>query len=570
MVICLAFNLTAQKNYQPVLNTNDDFQPNSVQVDYYANCYRISGTALKTALHNLIATDSHVSYSGLWTAYGTTDLRTDQGSAKIIWDIYSDNPGGTLPYKFTYPTNQCGSYSGEGGCYNREHTWCQSWFGNQSSLTSPYSDLFNVLPTDGKVNGQRSNYNYGEVGTATWTSLNGSKLGSSSTAGYSGTVFEPINAYKGDLARGAFYVSVRYMGNTGFANSDGTTGTELNTWYANVLYKWHMKDTVSTKEINRNAAVQSIQGNRNPFIDHPEFAAEIWETAMPPQVISVQVVNKNTLVVDFSRYLDSTQLNLSNFFLSNGIGNPSAITFGVNNDISKIILSVPSLSGNASYTLTVTGQKSINAVVMNDTSVGFTTSGDVPVELISFTGKSNGKNISLSWSTATETNNDVFVVERKSENNTWTVIGQVKGAGSSSVVKNYSFTDTKVNRNGIYSYRLTQIDFDGTRNVSDAVEVNFNSVPDVFVLENNFPNPFNPSTLIKYSLPAVSSVKVTIYNAMGQQVNELVSGIQESGVHEITFNADGLSSGVYLYQLQASSVDGSKNFSTIKKMLYLK
>jgi endonuclease I len=188
--------------------------------------------------------------------------------------MYSDVPGGTPPYQFTFMTDKCGSYSQEGDCYNREHSFPQSWFNKASPMKS---DLFHVYPTDGYVNGKRSSYPYGEVSNPVWTSQNGSKLGPCSASGYSGTVFEPIDAYKGDFARTYFYMAVRYYHeDAGWQNNAAVNGSQMKPWFLNMLYQWHLQDTVSQKEIDRNNAVYNIQHNRNPFIDRPDWVDSLW------------------------------------------------------------------------------------------------------------------------------------------------------------------------------------------------------------------------------------------------------------------------------------------------------
>ncbi|MBP8947001.1 MAG: endonuclease [Bacteroidales bacterium] len=237
---------------------------------YYDNAEGKYGQELRVALYNIIKTNvTSISYSELWDAYP----RTDKKSNGKVWDIYSDIPNGTPPYEFTFITDQCGNYSGEGDCYNREHTVPASWFNDASPM---YSDLFHVLPTDGYVNNRRSNYPYGKVGNASWTSLNGSKLGSSATSGYSGTVFEPIDSFKGDIARIYFYMSTRYMDK--IANWDGASfqNSDLSSWAKNLFLQWHQLDPVSSKERKRNDSVYVIQHNRNPFVDHPEWVNDIW------------------------------------------------------------------------------------------------------------------------------------------------------------------------------------------------------------------------------------------------------------------------------------------------------
>lgn len=347
------------------------------QADYYASVYRLTGTALRSALHNLIKGHTVVSYSSLYTYYASTD---NKPSGKI-WDMYSDVPNGTPAYEYTLGTKQCGNYAKEGDCYNREHQWCEAWYGTQSSLPI-YSDLFNVYPTDGYVNNRRSNYTYGEVSTPTWTSTNGSKLGPNTFPGNTSVVFEPIDAYKGDFARSHFYISTRYYTeDAGWSSTPGTNLAEILPWYANMLYKWHMKDTVSTKEVNRNNAVYAIQHNRNPFIDHPEFVAEIWMTAMAPSVISAANQSTTTTVLSFSRYLDSAAaVNPANFTIDNGIGAPAQVIWGVNNNIAKLQLISAALVPGTVYSVQVKNQKSINAVAMNDTVIKFTAAAPTAVK----------------------------------------------------------------------------------------------------------------------------------------------------------------------------------------------
>jgi endonuclease I len=200
-------------------------------------------------------------------------------------DMYSDNPSGYSPYEYTFGSDQCGSYYGEGSCYNREHSFPQAWWGGSTDTMT--SDLFHIFPTDGYVNGQRDSYPFGEVGSASWTSQNGSKRGTSSVAGYSGTVFEPIDDYKGDFARAQLYMAVRYKNKISIWNSyasyvlDGTSYPAFDSWYITMLLQWHADDPVSQKEIDRNDDVYNIQGNRNPFVDHPEYANQIWSAYAP-------------------------------------------------------------------------------------------------------------------------------------------------------------------------------------------------------------------------------------------------------------------------------------------------
>ncbi|MBQ1694917.1 MAG: endonuclease, partial [Bacteroidales bacterium] len=214
--------------------------------------------------YSIISSHTTLGYSELWTAYRQTDLN-DNGK---IWDIYSN-------CNFTLGTDQCGNYNSECDCYNREHTVPQSWFGDATPMKT---DLFHVYPTDGWVNNKRGNLPLGKVSNPTYTSGNGSKIGPCSASGYSGTVFEPIDEYKGDLARTYFYMSVCYKNkNLGQTSESMFEGSELKPWALQMLLQWHYNDPVSQKEIDRNNAVYALQHNRNPFIDCPYFAEAIWD-----------------------------------------------------------------------------------------------------------------------------------------------------------------------------------------------------------------------------------------------------------------------------------------------------
>lgn len=250
---------------------------------YYNAANGLSGAALKTALSSIISSGHQdKGYNGLWTAYKTTDIDKDYENDGSILDIYSEKPVGADPYKYTPGSNQCGTYSTEGNCYNREHIVPQSLFNQSSPMVS---DVHFIRATDGKVNGMRSNYPFGKVGSATFTSKNGSKLGSSSSSGYSGTVFEPIDEFKGDVARMIFYFVTRYQSKLSSFSSGNMLGSStfpgLQTWELNVLLAWHNQDPVSPAEIKRNNASYTYQGNRNPFIDNPSYVNLIWGSQTP-------------------------------------------------------------------------------------------------------------------------------------------------------------------------------------------------------------------------------------------------------------------------------------------------
>jgi hypothetical protein len=228
-------------------------------------------------------------------------------------------------------------------------------------------------------------------------------------------------------------------------------------------------------------------------------------------------------------------------------------------------------NGNQTYGLNGNGNDSDNNG--NDFWVNNSFS-PLPVELISFTSRILDKKIELNWQTATEVNNYGFEIQRStisipqsasSRNKTtdkWLPIGFVHGNGNSNSPKKYSFTDEPLG-NKEFIYRLKQIDFDGSFSFSDELDVVFNSLSS-FVLEQNFPNPFNPSTKISYTLPEKVHVKLKVYDILTRQIAELVNSFQETGNYQVTFEGSNLPSGVYFYKFEAG------NFVEVKKLLLVK
>lgn len=256
---------------------------------YYKTIDGKKNSAIKTALFGVIQSPKVTNYTTIWTSFQTTDKKANGK----VWDMYSDVPNGTAPYEFTFGSAQCGNYKAEADCYNREHSFPKSWFGDQSPMDC---DIHHIYPTDGYVNSKRSNDPFGEVGVASWTSKNGSKSGKNTAGSYTGTVFEPIDAYKGDFARSYFYMVTAYEDKVADWSSPMLSNNKYpayTQWAIDLLLKWHREDPVSAKEINRNNAVYAIQGNRNPFIDHPELAEYIWGTKTS-EVYSLDPSNPGT------------------------------------------------------------------------------------------------------------------------------------------------------------------------------------------------------------------------------------------------------------------------------------
>lgn len=232
---------------------------------YYQAANGKSGQALKTALFNIISEHDNVGYDGLIEAYKQTDKRPDG----YLRDWYSNATN--------YTWSDRNGNSSEGAGWNREHSVPQSWFNKANPMKS---DIVHVLPTDCYVNGRRGSYPFGEVGTTTYTSKNGySKLGSCKTPGYSGTVFEPNDEIKGDIARIYFYMATCYEDKITSWSGGVFTGTKyqpMAQWTYDMMVRWSKQDPVDEVERARNNAVYTVQKNRNPFVDYPGLEEYVW------------------------------------------------------------------------------------------------------------------------------------------------------------------------------------------------------------------------------------------------------------------------------------------------------
>ena len=283
-----------------------------------------TGYTLKTQLSNII-TNGHVDrgYPALWTLYANDirDVFNEYENDGSLFDIYTENPDGQDPFNFTSTDQQdSGTDCPEGGCYNREHLIPQSHF---DDFYTDYvrNDAHHVIPSDKYVNGKRGNYPFGVVSSATYISSNGSKLGnnlnSGYSAGYSGIVFEPVDDFKGDVARSFFYFATRYENdlddfyNVSSADAkvmfDGSTDNAFSDTFLNILLAWHEMDPVSEKEIVFNNRIYDYQNNRNPYIDHPEWIATIWGTTSATSDLIISNIKlypnpvKDILYFDFDK-----------------------------------------------------------------------------------------------------------------------------------------------------------------------------------------------------------------------------------------------------------------------------
>ncbi|MXS72898.1 T9SS type A sorting domain-containing protein [Flavobacteriaceae bacterium W22] len=332
---------------------------------YYDGTTGLSGYALKSKLHDIISSKNiNWHYGDLTNYYNQTDLDVyydhTASNTIILMDIYSEIPTGPDAYEYT-TANITGSSGAEGLGWNREHMMPQSTFYSNYPM---YSDLFYVIPADARINQLRSNYPYGMVGsTIFYTFTNSSRIGNCAIPGvaYTGRVYEPINEFKGDVARSLLYFAVRYEGKLGTFNFNNNTnpasdtnpldGTEERSFdpaYVAMLLQWHQQDPVSQREIDRNNKVYNIQKNRNPFIDNPSWVNLIWgqtPDTVAPQAVSNVSVTQNSAYFTTLSWSPSTSSDVIGYNIyQNGtlIGSTRGTTFSADH-----------LTPSTAYTYTV-------------------------------------------------------------------------------------------------------------------------------------------------------------------------------------------------------------------------
>ena len=552
----------------------------AIPASYYNTVNTQRTAALKTVLYNKILGHTAASYTpGVWNAFATTDV---QPNGKI-WDIYSTRFDTASPYEFTLVTDQDNGSGGanEGEKYNREHSFPQSWF---AQATPMVSDLHHIFATDKKVNNTRNNFPFGNVTTPTFTSLYGGKLGANTFPGFTGTVFEPNDEYKGDLARAYFYMATRYenliAGWQTNGNADdvlaGTAFPAYDSWQVNLLVSWHNLDPVSDKEIKRNNAIYAIQNNRNPFIDSPQFVRRIWGGSLPSeptiQASSLQIVNNsntsvtlnwvsgngqrrvvlvrainpvNGLPIDTVPYQANANLSLApqttsgNYVVYNGTGSSVTIT----NMQVGVTYHYAVIEYNGWYTST------------NYKTTGYaTTSGTtLPVKLVKFNAELVNDDVYLSWVTASEKNNSMFEIERATDDGTFKKIGEQPGRINSNKQVLYRYHDQKItglkSSNNYLYYRLKQIDLDGKYTYSDVISISLKPKPnDVSFIV--LPNPFNQGFAINIPTTTSGHLSYTIMEFNGLIVKQGNEDINETTTQVKVDNLDDLPMGIYLLQIE--------------------
>lgn len=263
-------------NYFIICQYDDDYYV----TQYYSDInFQLENYELKLELKNLINPHIVFDYDTAWAAFEDIDryLPTYQCDDNVthIPDIYSTYCW--APDKVV-PGGECGNYKKEGDCFNREHLWPKSWFGGFDYGKNAQTDLFELWPSDGYVNGLRGDLPFGYVSSnnITYKSTNGCLIGACNVTGYSGKCFEPTDLYKGDFARSYFYLSTAYMEEWSCCDTAGTNSSSIKPWMEDILRDWHYNDPVDTAELNRNNDIYfNWQKNRNPFIDYPDLVGQI-------------------------------------------------------------------------------------------------------------------------------------------------------------------------------------------------------------------------------------------------------------------------------------------------------
>jgi len=376
-----------------------------------------TGYTLKTQLYNIIKGHTDNGYAGLYTTYLTSDRDYYYENDGTVLDMYSENPSGIDPYTYStsVTTDKCGNYSVEGDCYNREHIIPQSVFNESAPMVS---DAHSITPTDGKVNGLRSAFPHGTVATASKTTLNGSKLGSSGVAGYSGTVFEPIDEFKGDIARMYLYFATRYentVSGYSFDMFDGSSNQVFTTAFLNMLLTWHAQDPVNAREIARNNAIYERQNNRNPYIDHPEYVQAIWNPTPDNQAptaatnLAVTETTSSTVSLSWTAGTDNVAVTSYDIYV-NGV---------LKTAVPGLTATITGLSATTTYSFYVIAKDAAVNSSPSSNSVNGTTTIVIPdtqnptaASNLTVTGSSSST-ISLGWVVATDnigvTSYDVYV-----------------------------------------------------------------------------------------------------------------------------------------------------------------
>jgi endonuclease I/chitodextrinase len=537
---------------------------------YYSSANGLSGASLKTALSSII-TNGHQDkgYNGLWTAYKTTDIDKNYENDGSILDIYSEKPTSSDPYNFTPVSDQCGTYSTEGNCYNREHIVPQSLFNEASPMRN---DIHFIRATDGKVNGMRSNYPFGKVGSTTFTSQNGSKLGSSTSSGFSGTVFEPIDEFKGDVARMIFYFVTRYQNQLSSFSSGSMLGSSafpgLQTWELNVLLAWHNQDPVSQAEITRNNASYTFQGNRNPFIDNPAYVNQIWggqtptqDTQAPTTLTNLTVPSKtsNSISLTWNASTDNVAVTSYDVYMNGSL----------KSNVTSTSTTVTGLNPSTTYSFYVKAKDAAGNTSANSSTVSATTNAGTtpPTNCVNETFETIPTSSASSYTTKTWTNGGI----------TWTATDSRSDQTISNkaiTVRDGSLKSSSFS-NGISSLTVTtQLKFSGSNGTFNVLVngVNVGTIPYSATATTTTINNINVSGNVVLTLENNSSsdrvaIDNLIWTCSAGSARQSISSVEKTEVKELQVYPNPISNNEIFVKGESENIQKAEIFNLQGKMM---
>ena len=556
-------NETAQ--YNTVTATNNPLSTattNSVLTGYYAS---ITGTGLtlKNNLHTLIQ-NTHLtefSYDGVWTQLQYTD-EDSTNTSNIIeeytgWSVPKSNNGGG--------TSQ----------WNREHTWSKS-HGDFGESAPAGTDLHHLRPADSTVNSSKGNKDFDDGGSpVTDNSPYGSYSGV--TGCYSDTdSWEPRTVEKGDIARMILYMATRYDATDTSYNLEMKDETPTSgAFYGKLstLLKWHVQDPPDSWEMRRNNRIQERQGNRNPYIDHPEFVNMIWA----PTTVSATQVDSVSFMANWTPAVNATSYYLD---VANDAQFTSFVSgyhdLNVNNDTSHFVTGLPT---NHTYYYRLRSYFTVGySMYSNPTAVTLT---NASVEFASFTViwdinsyPTLGYAAKLDWTTPSENNLMGYYVYRSLTNNlanAVNVTAQIIPATNTNTFHNYSYTEGNLSSFTTYYYWIQSMNMGGIAQFHGPVSVQITEVANedetqvlpAVAISRVYPNPFSQSTSVEVSLAKAENISLSVYNLKGQCVSKLYNGIKASGTSSFSWNGkdtngNSCTPGIYFLKLNSGTHTSQK------------
>jgi photosystem II stability/assembly factor-like uncharacterized protein len=485
---------------------------------FLTNCYSqwyIQNTPTTNRLRSTTFTDS---INGWAAGYNGTILHTTNGGTN--WTLENSNTSQTL-FSIQFPNNNIGYAFGENGTFLK-YSDGQWTAGQSGTVNRLYSSHF-----IDENNGWAS----GALETIIRTTDAGNNWQSQSV-----THDDPLHSIYFIDANNGWAVTEGYLGdNTRYGIVFRTTDGGAN-W----IQKFSLSEYLFHSVFFINPNTGWIAGS-NGIMFRTDDGGNYWNYQYVPTdgwLYSVYFINQNLgwVVGDTDGIIFNT---------TNGgytwVGNYTSA--------SDWLFSIQFIDQNLGWAVGDNGR------------IQHTTNGSIPVELVSFSADNINSDVRLSWITASELNNKGFEIERKTINE-YESIAFIEGSGTSTETRTYSFTDRNPG-NGKYFYRLKQIDYDGSFKYSEEVSIDLN-IPIEYGLKQNFPNPFNPTTKIEFTLPYKTKVNLEVYDILGQKVADLMDNYLDSGDHSVIFNGNNLPSGIYYYRLKTD------DYSAVKKLMLVK